>query len=146
MNMLRVLFPSWFKVNYKNSLATLYPDLAIQFHTTKNGNWNPDNVSSEKNSNHKENHKFWWNCSKGDDHIFQSNIRLQIYAKKYSRNQCPMCKGLVIVESNSLIFNYPEVAKQWHPTKNGEFNPENTWYRNDKKIFKCEGRRKKTLR
>jgi len=34
---------------------------------------------------------------------------------------CPMCSNQIVVSSNCLATLNPELAKQWHPTKNRNF-------------------------
>ena len=138
--MLKTWFPSWFKVNYKNSLAKKYPELAAEFHPTLNEGYTSDNVSFEINANHKGDHIFWWRCSVAEDHEYKSNIRLKVSKFNNSKEPCPMCKGEEIVTSNSLKFNHPEIEELWHPLRNGDMSPEKTWFKdNTKQIYwKCE--------
>jgi hypothetical protein len=138
--MFRKWFPSWFKVTSENSLANMYPELAPELHPTKNDGFNANNVSVEINSNHKEDHEFWWKCSVAEDHIYRSNIRLKVIDLIAGNQSCPMCKGEKIVESNSLEFNHPEIAKLWHPLKNGTLSPREIWFKdNHKQIYwRCD--------
>ena len=91
----------------KKSLLALQPDLAKQWHPTKNGNLLPENVSVSANK------RVWWICKEG--HEWQAMI--------HSRSQgvgCPICAGKKVLSGyNDLLTKNPEIAKQWHPTKNG---------------------------
>lgn len=98
------------RINNTNSLASLKPELASQWHPTKNGDLTPHNVavSSAK--------KVWWLGECG--HEWDSYI--------YSRNkghQCPYCTNVKTNHTNSLASLKPELAKEWHPTKNGNLTP-----------------------
>ena len=101
-----------YKVVESNCLATLNPDLAKEWHPTKNGNRTPYDVSpgSEK--------KVWWKCPKGDDHEWQTAI-----VSRTNGTGCPVCSNKKTVKSNCLLTNNPSIAKEWHPTKNGELTP-----------------------
>jgi len=52
-----------------NSLATQYPELATEWHPTKNGNLTPSDVVA---GSHK---KVWWKCAKGPDHEWEAALR-----------------------------------------------------------------------
>ena len=136
MKFLKQNFPSWFKVNSKNSLSSLYPTLAAEFIKIKNGCFTVDNVSSEINKNHKETQKFWWKCNcKQEDHIYQATIWSRVYNLKNKKESCPMCKGQVVVRSNSLAFLEPNIAKYWDYELNGNYNPKNIWFNDSSKKF-----------
>lgn len=91
----------------QTDLATQHPDLAAQWHPTKNGALHPVNVSpgSEKS--------VWWLCAQG--HEWQCFVSLR--AKR--GQTCPYCAGQrVLPGENDLATRYPEVAVRWHPTLN----------------------------
>ena len=100
------------KVVESNSLATTNPDLAKEWHPTKNKNLTPSDVT-EKGSK-----KVWWKCDKGDDHEWQSTL-----LNRANGNGCPICDGKKVVKSNSLTTLSPEIAREWHPKKNGKLSP-----------------------
>ncbi|MCK9577486.1 MAG: zinc-ribbon domain-containing protein [Clostridia bacterium] len=95
-----------------NDLATLRPDLAAQWHPTKNGDLTPDTFTVGSDE------KAWWMCPKG--HEWQDTI-----AHRSSGRGCPICAGKqVLIGYNDLTTTHPELAAQWHPTKNGSNTPE----------------------
>ena len=101
-----------YKVVKSNCLATLNPELAKEWHPTKNVELTPEDVHPGTAK------KVWWKCPKGDDHEWKTAI--------YSRTSgkgCPICSGRKVVKSNCLKTLYPELAKEWHPTKNGKLTP-----------------------
>jgi len=116
------------KAVHSNCLATINPDLAKQWHPTKNYPYTPLNVTggSEK--------KVWWKCEKGDDHEWTASV------KSRSRgNGCSVCHGLTIVSSNCLATLKPELANEWHPTKNGKLTPYDVTHRSNKRVWwKCD--------
>lgn len=112
------------KVVKSNSFATLDPELAKEWHTTKNGNLTANDLGL---GSHK---KVWWKCHKGDDHEWQTSVR---YRRK--GDGCPICSNRKVVKSNSLATLNPELAKQWHPTKNGPLLPEHFTPGSNKKVW-----------
>ncbi|MCK9577663.1 MAG: zinc-ribbon domain-containing protein [Clostridia bacterium] len=96
-----------------NDLATLRPDLALQWHPIKNGTLTPQSVTCGLNV------KAWWICSLG--HEWEARI-----ADRSKGCGCPICAGQkVLIGYNDLATTNPELAKQWHPIKNGDLKPTN---------------------
>ena len=115
-----------FKVVNSNCLNTLNPSLSKQWHPTKN-TLTPFDVIPGTSKN------VWWKCPKGDDHEWEASVK--------SRNDgsgCSICSGKKVVSSNSLLTLYPKLAKQWHPTLNGDLTPNDVTYGSSKKVWwKC---------
>ncbi|MDB4051004.1 zinc-ribbon domain-containing protein, partial [Flavobacteriaceae bacterium] len=112
----------------KKSLAETHPEVAKQWHPTKNGNLTPFDVTSGSKK------KIWWKCDKGNDHEWLKTIigRSQGY-------NCPMCSGTKLVLSNCLETLNPELAKEWHPTKNVDLTPLDVRKNSQKKVWwKCD--------
>jgi hypothetical protein len=113
------------KIVKSNCLETRFPDIAKEWHPTKNGSLTPNTVST---GSHK---KVWWKCPKGDDHEWQNTI-----GHRTSRNQsCPICSGRKVSLSNCLKTLHPKTAKQWHPTKNGKLTPMDLVPGSNKKVW-----------
>ena len=106
-----------------NDLATTKPELAAQWHPTKNGDLTPKDVTAGSNK------KVWWQCTKG--HEWQAVV--------YSRSQgtgCPFCSGLLpIVSVTDLAKINPELAAEWHPTLNGDLTPKDVTAGSGKKVW-----------
>ncbi|WP_298949385.1 zinc-ribbon domain-containing protein [uncultured Polaribacter sp.] len=112
----------------KKSLAETHPELAKQWHPTKNGDLSPNDV---KSGSHK---KVWWKCDKGDDHEWESKIANRVY----NQQGCSVCSGRTVVKSNCLNTTGPEIAKQWHPSKNGDLTPYDVTAGSGKRVWwKC---------
>ncbi len=103
----------------KRSLAETHPDIARQWHPTKNLPLTPEDVT------YGSSRKAWWVCDKS--HEWKTTVR--------SRTQgsgCPECyadirgdkiaKG-ALRKRGSLADNHPDIARQWHPTKNLPLTP-----------------------
>ena len=73
--------------------------------------------------------KVWWKCGKG--HEWE--------AACYSRiagNQCPICSGRkVLVGYNDLSTLAPEIALQWHPSKNSDCTPKDVTINSHRKVW-----------
>jgi hypothetical protein len=115
------------KVSVTNSLESLYPELAKEWHPTRNGSLTPSQVPA---GSHK---KVWWQCSNGLDHEWDTVINSRVRG-----NGCPYCGGRKVSVTNSLASLYPELAKQWHPTKNADLTPDQVLAGSHKKAWwKC---------
>ena len=109
-------------------LATLNPELAKQWHPTKNGILTPYEFTINSNK------KVWWKCDKGDDHEWLSSI-----GNRSEGNNCSICSGHKVALSTCLATLNPELAKQWHPTKNGILTPYEFTINSNKKVWwKCD--------
>ena len=100
------------KVVLSNCLATLHPDLAEQWHPSKNGKLTPYNIGSGSGR------LIWWKCPEGDDHVWRADVK-----RRSDGRGCPICIGRKVVDSNSFQTLHPELARQLHPTKNGNLDP-----------------------
>ena len=107
----------------QRSLLYLKPDVASQWHPTKNGDLLPQNVFANANR------KVWWVCEKG--HEWQSSIN-----SRSPNSGCPYCSGKkVLVGWNDLATTNPSLALQWHPTKNGNKSPNTYTAGSNKKVW-----------
>lgn len=112
----------------ENDLATEFPEIAAQWHPTKNGTCTAYDVTSGSRR------KIWWICEKG--HEWQAAV----YSRALGGNGCPVCAGRKVVSGeNDLASQFPEIAAQWHTEKNGTLTPQQvTPYVNRKVWWKCE--------
>ena len=112
-----------------NCLATLNPDLAKEWHPTKNGELTPYDVTESSGK------RVWWKCDKGDDHEWEQSI----LNRNFNKSSCSVCANVKVVKSNCLATTHPNLAKQWHPTKNGDFTPNDVTAGSNKKAWwKCD--------
>jgi hypothetical protein len=110
-------------------LSLTHPDLIKEWHPYKN----PKPIESVSAGNSTD--KIWWICPKS--HEWTSTIYNR--TRKNGSN-CPYCshRRLYHDGSNSLAVELPELAKLWHPTKNGDLRPIQVVAGGEKKYFwKC---------
>lgn len=96
----------------KQTLQEANPELAAQWHPSKNGSLTPGDVTPNAGK------KVWWKCPKGVDHEWHA-----IIANRNRGSGCPICSNQRVAVSNSLGAVNPELAKEWHPSKNGALTP-----------------------
>ena len=90
-----------------------YPELVKEWHPTKNDDLTPSNFT------HGSMKKVWWKCHKGHEWSAMISNR----TKKIRPRGCPECAGTKTGEDNNLLVLFPDVAKEWHPTKNKDLTP-----------------------
>ena len=103
------------KVSRTNNFLVNYPKVSKEWHPTKNGALRPEDCVL------KSSKRVWWKCPKGDDHEWITSISLRVGQK----TGCPFCIGQKVSKTNNFLYKYPKIAKEWHPTKNGNHKPEN---------------------
>ncbi len=116
------------KPSSTNNLSLLKP-IAKQWHPTKNGKKKPQQfcIGSSK--------RVWWRCPKGTDHEWEARIM----TRTRGEGGCPYCLNQKVSVTNSLESAYPDVVKQWHPTRNGKLKPRDVTAASTSKVWwKCK--------
>ena len=115
-----------------NDLQTVNPELAKQWHPTKNGNLKPTEVTANSNK------KVWWLLPYDDPKTgkhFDFEWRASIHNRNFGSG-CPCLNGQTIYKGfNDLATINPELAAQWHPTKNGDLKPTDITSGSKKKVW-----------
>ncbi len=114
-------------VRGKNDLQTTNPELIKEWNFELNGSLLPMDVSQYSHS------KVWWRCSKCG-YSYQATPSNRVIGKG-----CGCCAGRVVVPGiNDLATTRPDLALDWHPTKNGDLKPNDvTKGRRDMIWWKC---------
>ena len=104
------------------------PHLLAQWDSRKNGQLKPNEILSGSRR------KVWWSCEKGHEWLARVDVRVVL-----GRN-CPYCANQkVLVGENDIATVAPEMAKLWHPTRNGTLKPADIAPGCDKKVWwRCE--------
>ena len=105
-----------------NSLQSTHPEVAKEWHSSKNSPLTPKNFTPGSNA------KAWWVCPFG--HEYETKI-----ISRTSRHGCPICSGNLIALSNALITTHPQLSKEWHPTKNRDLSPSNSSKGSTRKVW-----------
>ncbi|MCJ7805653.1 zinc-ribbon domain-containing protein [Patescibacteria group bacterium] len=109
-----------------DSLQVKYPDIAREWHPTKNNSLRPQDIASSSHT------KVWWKCEKGVDHVWLSSPNTRVSNK----SGCPICSGYKVVKSNCLAITHPELSSQWDYVKNANnLTPENVHAGSHKKVW-----------
>ena len=101
----------------ENRLSIKFPELSKEWHPTKNGELTPYDFTI------KSDKKAWWKCEKGHEYLRRIKSQTNLQNKK-NKCLCPYCKPEKIKLENSLAIIFPEIAKDWDFTKNGELTPD----------------------
>lgn len=109
-----------------NGLASDNPTLAAEWHPTKNGELTPEQVTAATSK------KVWWLGSCGHEWQASPNQR----NSKSRKHNCPYCSNQkILIGFNDMATTNPELAKEWHPTKNGELLPKMIGAGSHKKVW-----------
>ena len=113
------------RVGINNCLATKFPDIAKEWHPTKNGNLTPYGITCSGKQ------RIWWQCKNG--HKWQDRARNRI---KYM--ECPFCNHQRCSKDYNLLTCNPDLCNEWNYEKNKkrpeEYLPNSNW----KVWWKCK--------
>lgn len=95
-----------------NDLLSQFPEVASEWNYEKNSPLTPNKIGRASKC------KVWWTCKNGHD--FEQHVD-----KRTLRGyNCPICSGHKTVAGiNDFATTYPDIAAEWHPTKNGDKKP-----------------------
>ena len=111
----------------RSSLLSNNPSLVAEWDYDKNGTLGPNQVSLHSKQ------IVWWRGQCG--HEWKQSVQDRVEGRK-----CPFCAGKqILVGFNDLYSQNPVIAKEWHPTKNGELKPTMVTTHSGKKVWwKCQ--------
>lgn len=118
-------FCSGQQVCIDNCLATLKPIVAKQWHPHKNGTLTPYDVTYGSGK------KVWWRCK----YKHEWSAIICNMTKKVLPHGCPYCSGRRVDSSNCLNTRFPNIAKDWHPLKNGSLTSYDVVAGSNKKVW-----------
>ena len=106
------------------SLSISNPEIAKEWDYEKNKPLTPETVAKGSIK------KVWWICPKG--HSYDGSIS----SRTRQGCGCPYCSGRrVLVGENDLQTTDPQLAEEWHPTKNGSLKPTDVMKGSNKKVW-----------
>lgn len=107
-----------------NDLESCFPEIAQQFDKSKNIGILPNEIFKMTDKT------FWWKCDKGH------SWKAPVLSRTSHKNGCPYCSGFYAIPGETdLATRYPDIAKQWHPTKNINLVLEKTSPGYDEKVW-----------
>jgi hypothetical protein len=102
-----------------------YPRLLAEWHPSKNGDHFPDEVSY---GSHKP---IWWTCPKGPDHVWC----VAPHGRTARKRGCPYCANRMVSVTNSLATLAGDIAREWHPTRNGKLTPQTVMAKSHRMVW-----------
>ena len=111
-----------------NDFATRFPDIAAQWHPTKNNALRPEQVAANSNRS------VWWQCEQG--HTWRAPVGRRVQFA----TGCPYCTGRKVLPGfNDLASLEPQVAAQWDTERNGSLRPDQVTVGSGKRVWwRCE--------
>jgi len=85
------------------NLQTEFPEVAAEWHPTKNGDLKPTDVTPYSGK------RVWWRCDKG--HEWKTSVS----NRSWKGSGCAACIGRVASNSFNLKVAEPYLAEEWHP-------------------------------
>lgn len=121
-----IIYTQYIEMEKANSLLALHPDIAVEWHPTKNHDLQPSHVTPHSNK------VVWWKCSNG--HEWEAAVN-----HRSNGSGCPYCANKKVLSGyNDLQTKFPEIAAQWHPTRNeGKLPSEVLPFSNKKAWWLC---------
>ena len=89
-----------------NSLKARYPKMIEMEWDFEKNIVEPDQIAPHTNK------KVWWVCQNGHSYTSSPNNKLN------GGGDCPYCSHQKVSTETSLFATYPEIAREWHPTRN----------------------------
>jgi hypothetical protein len=113
------------------SLADLFPEVASQWHPSKNGDHQSRDVKP------KSSRRAWWLCPAAPDHEWEATV-----ASRSSGRGCPFCAPFNTLPSSTNNFGDhgpPEIVAEWDDAANGGLGPRDVTRRSHQKVWwRCD--------
>lgn len=114
-------------VTAATSLLSVFPEIAEQWHPTRNLPLEPVAVSP---ASHK---KVWWQHTADDG---TPHVWTDVIGNRTGQGRgCAVCAGRQVQASTSFGATYPDLATQWHHERNGALTPLGVTPRSHKKVW-----------
>ena len=106
----------------KPSMAETHPQLAEQFHKTKNGDLTPQTITAGTNK------KLWWTCPDFEDHEWQTTGMGRLKGV-----ECAICANRQVLSGfNDMATTHPEIAAELD--RSNGLDPRKIYLGGDKKL------------
>jgi len=123
-------FCSGRRVTAATSLAALYPNVAREWHPSRNGTRTPETVKPRSSI------PAWWLCGRCGH-----EWRTPPSSRTVRGGGCRECGWRFYFRvDDPLSVTHPEIAAQWHPTANGAGSPDGVTYGSARPVWwRCAG-------
>ncbi len=109
-------------ITNNNNFAARHPEL-LHFWDYEKNDVKPEEVFAGGTR------KIYWKCNNG--HSYVTTLQHKINGRG-----CPICAGKTVLEGfNDLETINPSLAREWHPSKNGEMTPSSVTSKSNKKVW-----------
>ncbi len=112
------------------ALSDAEPEIAEEWCYKQNAGWGPEHFSRGSGV------RCWWECP-ACKRPYKAQINNRTSAM---RSACPYCASKKVCCDNALSDLFPEVSKEWHPTKNKKLKPCDVTYASTTKVWWLCGR------
>lgn len=109
----------------KHPPLTEFPELISEWHLTLNVEFGPQDFTAGSGKS------VYWQCKKDTNHVWPAKI----CNRALLGSGCPYCTGKRADSSNSLSAKFPDIAKEWHPDRNGDIKPTGVTYGSKKIVW-----------
>jgi len=108
----------------ETNLASTHPNLVDE--------WSPENDLKPEDVTRGSEKLIKWRCKK--DHEWIASV----VSRTKNSGKCPYCAGKRVSFDNNLAVLYPEIAKDWHPTRN-RLQPDQVLPKSNRRVWwQCE--------
>lgn len=111
-----------YQVRYKTSFGYRFPKLMLD--------WADKNIIDPYTINMSYKKNVFWKCHICD-YEWENNVDVRVQGK----SGCSSCSGQVLTDRNRLSIRFPKIAKEWHPTLNGDLTPRDVSFGTKKKVW-----------
>src|SRR5450631_101763 len=112
-------------VSVTNSLASLAPVAAREWHPTRNGGLTPDRVVAQS-------HRYaWWQCATCEEHVWRARVANRWWLDA----GCPFCAGQRVTSANALATRVPHLMREWDQKKNEGLEPWLVAWRSHRRVW-----------
>jgi hypothetical protein len=112
-------------VSTTNSLASVAPSIAREWHPTKNGALKPEHVVAQSHR------KAWWKCRADPSHIWRASVANRWWLDA----SCPFCTNQRVSSKTSLRASFPELAREWDSKRNGSLTPKDVAPKSHQRVW-----------
>lgn len=101
------------------------PEIAREWLYSENCGWGPEHLSRASGV------RCWWECS-----VCKRAYKARVCSRtSTNKSGCPYCASKRVCEENSFAVLFPQVAKEWHPTKNEKLSSNDVMYASNKRAW-----------